>query len=164
MYRHATTLVLVLLLAAAPACTRGYEEAAGALDPSGGPSPAPSTTPSAAQGPSGSPRPSTVPGTAPIVVRAPFEGDVVRSPLVVSGSALSGSGEVIVRIIGADRSELASTSTPVDCGAECRGRFRVALAFYTAGIQPGAIQVFELGSGGSIDHLVEVPVTLTPGA
>lgn len=164
MYRHATTLIVVLVLVAATACTRGYEEAAGALDPSGGPSLTSAATPSAAQGPSGSPGSSTTPGTAPIEVRAPLEGDVVRSPLVVSGSALSSSGEVIVRIIGADRSELASTSTPVDRGSVCRGRFRVALAFYTAGIQAGFVQVFELGSGGSVDYLVEVPVTLTPGA
>lgn len=158
MRRHA--LVLVLLLGAA-ACTRGYGEAADVLDPSGGASspaaPSGSVTASAA------PEASLSPEVARIEVRSPLSGDTVLSPLAVRGTAKSATGEVVVRVIGADRSELASIATAIDCGAACRGSFRVALAFYTPGRQEGAIQVFELGSGGSADHLVEVPVTLVPG-
>lgn len=149
-------LVLVLVLVVAGACTRGYGEAADVLDPSGSVT-VPATTPPAGPSASGS-------GSGQIEVRTPLEGDVVASPLVVSGTGRSATGEVVVRLIGADRAELASITAPIDCGVSCRGRFRIVLAFYTAGLQPGAVQVFELGSGGSAEHLVEVPVTLTPGA
>jgi len=164
--RHARLLVLVSVLLVSASCTRGYEEAAGVLDPSDSASPTAAVTffPNGSGWPAGPAGTSLPRGPTPIQVRTPVEGDDVRSPLVVSGTAISSTGEVVVRVIGADRLELASTRAPIDCGATCRGGFRVTLAFYTAGPQQGAVQVFELGSDGSADHLVEVPVTLALGA
>ncbi len=132
---------------------------------SGGASPpaAVTSSPTGSGSPAGPTGTSLPRGPLPIQVRTPVEGDDVRSPIVVSGTAISSAGEVVVRVIGADRLELASMTATVDCGSLCRGRFRVALAFSAPGVQPGAVQVFELGSAGSIDHLVEVPVTLMAG-
>jgi len=155
-------LSLVLLVLAAPACTSGFEQAADLLEPPADGSP-PVVTPAVSPAGPDASSSGTVPGIAPIQIRAPIEGDDVLSPLVVSGTAVSATGEIVVRVIGADRSELASVTATIDCGMSCRGRFRVALAFYTPERQGGAVQAFEVGSAGSIDHLVEVPVTLVPG-
>ncbi|HET9722997.1 MAG TPA: Gmad2 immunoglobulin-like domain-containing protein [Actinomycetota bacterium] len=147
MHRLLVAATAAALALAAVACTGGIEGSTEALD-------SPSTTPS----PSAS-----VPSAGTIVVRAPMPGDDVVSPVVVSGSARTASGEVLVRVLARDGTELAAMNTPIDCGDACRGTFRAALAFYAPSRQPGAVQVLEVGQGGSAEHLVEVPVRLVPG-
>ncbi|HEU4356622.1 MAG TPA: Gmad2 immunoglobulin-like domain-containing protein [Actinomycetota bacterium] len=138
----------VALALAAAACTGGIEESTEALD-------TPSPTRSAAA--------TASPSAGSIVVRAPMPGDDILSPVVVTGTARSGNGEVLVRILARDGTELAAMNAPIDCGDTCRGTFRATLAFYAPSRQQGAVQVLEVGPGGSALHLVEVPVRLIPG-
>lgn len=147
-------LVLTALSLAATACTGGIDEAAEVLSRPGSPSVSPS---------SASPTAAASPPAAAIVVRTPRDDDDLRSPIVVSGTAISASGEVLVRVLDAGGMELAAMRADVDCGASCRGSFRAPLAFFSPVRQEGTIQVFEVGPGGSADHLVEVGVTLVPG-
>lgn len=148
MHRLLVAATAAALALAAVACTGGIEGSTEALD-------SPSTTPS--------PSASVPPSAGTIVVRAPMPGDDVVSPVVVSGSARTASGEVLVRVLARDGTELAAMNAPIDCGDACRGTFRAALAFYAPSRQPGAVQVLEVGQGGSAEHLVEVPVRLVPG-
>jgi len=143
-------LLVILLLAA---CTRGLERAAEVLQsvsPSGAGVPSPSAT--------ASPVPS---GT--IRIRAPHEGDDVLSPVVVRGVAATEGGEVLVRVLDAQGVELAAMNAEIGCGAGCRGRFEARLAFYVPERQAGAVQALEIGPGGIVTQLAEVPVTLVPG-
>jgi hypothetical protein len=85
------------------------------------------------------------------------------SPVVVGGTASTTDGEVLVRVLARDGTELAAVNASIDCGAGCRGTFRAVLAFFAPSRQPGAVQVLEVGPGGSAEHLVEVDVRLVPG-
>ena len=97
------------------------------------------------------------------MIRTPRPDDDVFSPVVVSGTAISASGEVHVRVVAEDGTELAAMDVTIDCGAGCEGVFRTQLAFFAPARQPGIVQVFEVGPGGSAEHLAEVDVTLIPG-
>lgn len=103
------------------------------------------------------------PSTGVITVRSPRPGDDVLSPVVVSGRATTEDGEVAIRILGGDGSELAAMNVPVDCGASCAGSFRASLAFFVTDRQRGALEVFQVGPGGVVEDLVRVAVTLVPG-
>lgn len=153
-------LVLAVLTLAAGACTRGIEEAAQVLE-------TPSVTPSASATVTPSPSPSASappsPSAPAIVIRTPRPDDDVFSPVVVSGTAISASGEVHVRVVAEDGTELAAMDVTINCGAGCEGVFRTQLAFFAPARQPGIVQVFEVGPGGSAEHLAEVDVTLVPG-
>lgn len=153
-------LVLAVLTLAAGACTRGIEEAAQVLE-------TPSVTPSVSATVTPSPSPSVSappsPGAPEIVIRTPRPDDDVFSPVVVSGTAISASGAVLVRVLAEDGTELAAMNVTIDCGAGCEGTFRTQLAFFAPARQPGIVQVFEVGPGGSAEHLAEVDVTLVPG-
>lgn len=142
------TLVVLALAFAAAACTGGIEESTEALE-------TPSVTPSASA--------SVSPSAGSIVVRAPRPDDDILSPVVVTGTARTVTGEVLVRVLARDGTELAAMSVPIDCGEGCRGTFRAELAFFAPSRQPGAVQVLEVGQGGSAEHLTEVPVRLVPG-
>ncbi|MGE5459691.1 MAG: Gmad2 immunoglobulin-like domain-containing protein [Solirubrobacterales bacterium] len=152
MRRHTLVLVLAVTAVIAAACTRGIERAADVL---AGPShtPALSTTPSV----------SFTPSPSAIRIRTPRGGDDVLSPVVVSGTAISDAGKVVVDLLDAQGMELAAMYVPIDCGSACRGRFRAELAFYVAARQTGTIEVYEVGPGGVAEHLVQVHVTLVPG-
>jgi len=153
-------LLLTALTLAAGACTRGIEEAAQVLE-------TPSVAPSASATVTPSPSPSASEPASPtepdIVIRTPRPDDDVFSPVVVSGTATSASGEVLVRVLAEDGTELAAMNVTIDCGAGCEGTFRTQLAFFAPARQPGTVQVFEVGPGGSAEHLAEVDVTLVPG-
>lgn len=148
--RRPAFAVTVLALAIS-ACTGGIEESTEALE-----TPSATPTASATVSPSdGSDR--------SIVVRAPRPGDDVFSPVVVTGTASTASGEVLVRVLARDGTELAAVDASIDCGTACRGSFRTQLVFFWPSRQRGLVQVLELEPDGSARHLVEIPVTLVPG-
>ncbi len=97
------------------------------------------------------------------MVGSPLPGDPVISPVVVRGRAVSADGHVLVRVLDADGNELSVMNAPISCGVDCRGVFRVPMAFFAPAQGPGTVEVYELGPGGEPSHLVEVPVTLVPG-
>lgn len=145
---HRPSVAVLALALAATACTGGIEESTEALE-------TPSVTPSASAPAS--------PSAGSIVVRAPRPDDDIISPVVVAGTARTAGGEVLVRVLARDGTELAAMNAPIDCGTGCRGTFRAELAFFAPSRQPGAVQVLEVGPGGAAEHLVEVPVRLVPG-
>jgi hypothetical protein len=152
--RHTLVLVLAVTAVAVAACTRGIERAADVLA-------SPSHTPSTSTTPSASVTPS--PAASPIRIRTPGRGDDVLSPVVVSGTAISEAGRVVVDLLDAQGMELAAMYAPIDCGSACRGGFRAELAFYVAVRQTGTIEVYEVGRGGVAEHLARLDVTLVPG-
>ena len=162
MRRPILVLALTLTPLVATACTGGIEETADVLRSAGAtPSVSVSASPSSSisASPSGSPSPTE----APIVVRTPRQGDDVLSPVIVSGRAVSASGTVLVEVLDAQGMEIAAMNAQIDCGAFCRGAFSARLAFFVPERQSGTIQVFEVGPGGSTEHLAEVEVSLVPG-
>lgn len=140
-------LIAALALTAA-ACTGGIEESTEALE-------TPSTTPSVGA--------SASPSAGSIVVRAPRPGDDILSPVVVTGKARTANGQVLVRVLARDGTELAAIEASIDCGAGCLGTYRAELAFFAPSRQAGAVQVLEVGPGGAAEHLAEVRVMLVPG-
>jgi Immunoglobulin-like domain of bacterial spore germination len=155
--------IAILVTALAAACSSGVERASEALG----------TTPTATAHPtspdptaSGSSATSTTPTPAmgrAIVVESPLPGDQVISPAVVRGRAVSADGHVVVRVLDVDGNELSAMNAPISCGVNCRGVFRVPMAFFAPAQGPGTIQIYELGPDGEPAHVVEVPVTLVPG-
>ena len=65
--------------------------------------------------------------------------------------------------IGGTDFHVEGTDVAVACGAGWEGVYRTQLAFFSPARQPGIVQVFEVGPGGSAEHLAEVDVTLVPG-
>jgi hypothetical protein len=141
----------VLLLLAA--CTAGIERSAEVLRSA---PPGAEVTASPSHGPS--PVPS---GTIRILV--PHEEDDVLSPVPIRGVAATEQGRVLVRVVDAHGTELSAMNVEIGCGAGCRGRFEARLAFYVPVRQAGAVQALEIGPGGVVVQLAEVPVTLVPG-
>ena len=164
MRRHRLVLAFVVTTLGVTACTSGIDEAADVLRSTGG-TPSTSASPSSSRSspisasPSGSPSPTE----PPIVVRTPRQGDDVLSPVVVSGRATSATGVVLVEVLDAQGMGIAAMNAQIDCGASCRGAFSARLAFFVPERQSGTIRVFEVGPGGSAEHLAEVEVSLVPG-
>ncbi len=98
-------------------------------------------------------------------MKTPQPEDEIASPVTVSGTADVFEGVVSIRILDAEGQELAAMATQASCGTGCRGRFSATLAFVTQERQAGLVQVFEANAeGGPPASLVEIPVTLVPGA
>jgi hypothetical protein len=143
-----------------PACTAGLERGAEAIS-SGISTPPPTTTPGVATGATGT---TTDDGKPAIVVRTPAAGDEIVSPVQITGTAVVFEGTVSVAILDAQGMPLASTFTTASCGAGCRERYAVEVAFIVEERQAGTIQVFEVSAeGGNAINVVSVPVTLVPG-
>ena len=99
----------------------------------------------------------------PIVVLQPSIGQIVSSPVTVSGTANVFEATVSVRILDAAGAELATTFTTATCGSGCRGVYSVDVAFTVDAEQPATIEVYEVSAkDGSRTHVVTIPVTLTP--
>ncbi len=98
-------------------------------------------------------------------MKTPQPEDEIVSPVMVSGTADIFEGVVSIRILGAEGQELAAMATQASCGTGCRGKFSATLAFVTQEQQAGLIQVFEANAeGGPPAALIQIPVTLVPGA
>ena len=148
--------VWVLVLATASGCSQGLERGGEALrTPPRSTAVAPSPTPTASIG--------STDGRGGIRVERPRPDAEIFSPVLVRGMAATTSGQVAVRILDQDGTELAATNVEVTCGADCRGAFETQLAFFVRSSRPGTVQVFEPDPDGQIRRVVEVAVTLIAG-
>jgi germination protein M len=101
----------------------------------------------------------------PILVETPTVGQPVGSPVTVSGTANVFEANVTVRILDADRKELARTFTTATCGTGCRGSFSVSVPYVVAdGKEEGTIVVQDDDAAGTghPPHEVRIPVVLEP--
>jgi hypothetical protein len=130
------------------------------LEPSESP-----TTSSPTSEPTAEPSPEPSDGVKPaIVVRTPFAGDEIASPVTVAGTADVFEATVSIRILDANGQELAATFATATCGTGCRGKYSAEVFFFTEELQDGTIEVFESSAAdGSPLNLVSVPVVLVPG-
>jgi hypothetical protein len=111
-----------------------------------------------APGPSESPTPAP---PAAIEVTTPSGGDLVRSPVLVQGSADVFEAVVSIRVLDADGSVIAHTTTMATCGTGCRGTYSVRVPYEISHRQHGTIVVFEASAkDGSVTNAVRIPVIL----
>jgi hypothetical protein len=100
---------------------------------------------------------------APIEVTAPSDGDIVSSPVTISGTADVFEATVSIRILGESGEILADTFATATCGTGCRGDYSEDVSFNVKRVEQGTIQVFESSAeDGSMRNVVEIPVTLAP--
>ena len=117
-----------------------------------------------AAGPSATPEPS-IPADAPIVVTTPTPGDEITAPVTIAGTADVFEATVHVEILDAVNNTIAETLATATCGSGCRGDFSVEVPYEVDTPQQGLIRVFEESAmDGSRQHVVQIAVTLTPGA
>jgi len=152
--------VYLVLLTTAVACSSGIEQGGRALRSVASPSRT-ATSPTAS--PSAEPSSQTPPEGPAIEVERPRPDTQVLSPTLVRGTAVTASGQVSVRILDTDGTELAAIIVEVDCGAGCRGGFEAQLAFFVPSARRGTVRVSEPGPDADASRPVEVSVTLIPG-
>lgn len=153
-------VIYLVLLTTAVACSSGIEQGGRALRSVASPSP---TTRSPTASPAPEPSSETPPEGPAIQVERPRPDTQVLSPTLVRGTAVTASGQLSVRILDTDGTEVAAIIVEVACGAGCRGDFEARLAFFVPSARRGTIQVSEPGPDGDVPRPVEVPVTLIPG-
>jgi hypothetical protein len=100
-----------------------------------------------------------------ILLEQPEIGDVITSPVTISGTANVFEATVSIRIIAGEGSLLADTSTTASCGTGCRGQYSESVPFTVDHRQPGTIMVFESSAEtGQPTNVVRIPVTLEPSS
>jgi hypothetical protein len=105
---------------------------------------------------------------AAIVVETPEPGQTVSSPATISGTASVFEGTVQLRILDADRKEIASAFTTASVGAPGRGDFSEDVEFTVDEAQAGVVEVFEENVASPSESperklfTVRVPVQLEP--
>jgi hypothetical protein len=148
--------IWVLVLATASGCSQGLDRGGEALrTPPRSTAAAPGPTPTGSSG--------STDARGGVRVERPQPDAEIFSPALVRGTATTTSGQVAIRILDEDGTELAAANVEVSCGADCRGAFETQLAFFVPSRRRGTVQVFEPDPDGRIRRLVEVPVTLIPG-
>jgi hypothetical protein len=101
----------------------------------------------------------------PISVANPQAGAFVQGPITISGSADVFEATVNIRVLDGNGEVIAETFAMATCGTGCRGDFSTQIDVPIDAKQPGTIQVFEYSAkDGSMINVVEIPVTLVPGA
>jgi hypothetical protein len=107
---------------------------------------------------SSTPMPSS---SAAITVGSPSEGELISSPVTVSGTANVFEGTVSIRVLDARGKVIVSDFTTATCGTGCRGDYSKRVAFYSIREQQGTIEVFETSAkNGKPTNVVSIPVTL----
>ncbi len=103
---------------------------------------------------------------APVVVLEPTGTEpVVTSPIRVSGTANTFEANVTIRVLGANREELASTFTTATCGTGCRGDFVTTVNVDVASETRATLVVAEddpSGGEGRPPYAIEIPLVLRP--
>jgi hypothetical protein len=137
------------------------------------PSPSPTATPGTPE-PSPTPVPTEVPNVCEpnpspvnpadpnIIVRSPEPGQVVRSPLRVTGLARIFEGQFNVTIYGEIGGVIAEAPAQAERGQEL-SPFEVKLTFAVGREQPACLWVFDRSAeDGSPIDVVQVPIALAP--
>jgi hypothetical protein len=76
-----------------------------------------------------------------IGIETPRDGVEVGSPVSVTGTAEVLGGQVTVRVLDENGSELAAANVEVRCRKECPGTFATELFFFVQDQEPGWIEV-----------------------
>jgi spore germination protein GerM len=98
-----------------------------------------------------------------ILVGSPTPGQVVTSPVTVTGTADVFEATVSLRVLDSHGRVLADTVTTATCGTGCRGDFSKAVSFAVDHEQRGVVMVFEASAeDGRPINVVRIPVTLSP--
>ena len=99
----------------------------------------------------------------PIVVETPRPGQVVTSPVTVSGTANVFEANVTIRILDSRGRELVHTFVTATCGTGCRGDYSLDVPFKVDRRMEGTIVVHDDAADvGPPPHIVRVPVVLAP--
>ena len=101
--------------------------------------------------------------TPAIFVDQPAVGDLVSSPLVVSGTANTFEAQFMIRVRDADGVSLLDQSVTATSGSGTRGTFRETLRF-TTGSTTITLEVYEQSAASGLPiHVVKVPLRLVEG-
>ena len=101
--------------------------------------------------------------TPAIFVDQPAVGDLVSSPLVVSGTANTFEAQFMIRVRDADGVSLLDQSVTATSGSGTRGTFRETLRF-TTGSTTITLEVYEQSAASGLPiHVVKVPLHLVEG-
>ena len=97
----------------------------------------------------------------PILVRSPWVGQEVTSPIRVAGSADVFEAVVSVSVLDASGTAIVESTTMATCGTGCRGVFATAVAVEFDATQTGTVRVYEVSAeDGSPINVVDIPVLL----
>jgi germination protein M len=100
---------------------------------------------------------------AAIFVDRPAWGASLGNPGTVSGLANVFEAAFRVELRGASDVVLASRQVTASCGTGCWGSWKTSVPYSVAKAQWGTLRVFDLAAkDGSVEHLTEYPVWLTP--
>ena len=98
-----------------------------------------------------------------IVVQSPRRGDVVTSPVSISGNANVFEATVSMRIADENGKVLAEDFATATCGTGCRGTYEKSVAFEVDKRQPAFVEVYSASAeDGSPMFVIRIPVTLSP--
>ena len=99
-----------------------------------------------------------------IIVYQPSPHDAVSSPVVVTGIARVFEANVLIRIRGANGSELAFTFTTASTAGPEFGDFEEEVEYQLAhGSEQGTVEVFSISAKtGEEEDMVRIPVRLLP--
>jgi hypothetical protein len=99
-----------------------------------------------------------------ILIQEPGPGSQVASPVHVTGVAdPTFEQSLVVRILLADGSELATVPTQIEADLEQRGPFAADVEFAVTEPQPAVIQVYsDSARDGGVTHLASTTVMLLP--
>lgn len=99
----------------------------------------------------------------PVFIDQPARSSTVRSPVHLIGLANVFEATFHVRLLVPDGRSLADGPVMATCGSGCWGTFDVEVPFTVTEPTRGTLQAYVLSArDGSIENLVEQPLTLTP--
>lgn len=98
-----------------------------------------------------------------ISVTSPCSGQVVASPVTITGDANVFEANVSFRILDENGTAIATGFTTAECGTGCWGAYRDEVKFKIDHEQPGTVEVFESSAkDGSDVNKISIPVILVP--
>lgn len=99
-----------------------------------------------------------------IFVDGPAWGGTVANPARVTGMANVFEAAFRVSIVDASGTVITDQAVTSSCGTGCWGTFDVTLPYHVTTTRSGTLRVYDRSAkDGSVEHLTEYPVTLTPG-
>ena len=100
----------------------------------------------------------------PVAVDSPRRGDIVTSPVAVTGTANTFEATVQMRIVDADGNEIGpEIFTTATCGSGCRGDYEDTIEFNVTEEQVGYLEAYSRSAeNGEPMFMVRIPVILTP--